>query len=88
MLLQAGEHILPGAGKIRQGDELRGQAEVAQVFRDVPADAAVDIADIPGVAAAGDVGGGWITLDIHENTTDDCDAHIRPLLSLFSLFSY
>ena len=71
------QHVLPGAVGLHQGEEDRIQAEVSQVLGDVAADAAVHIADLPGVPAPGDIGAGRITLDIHKDGTDDHDAH-RP----------
>ena len=83
VLLKAEEDVLPGTGEIREGDELRRQAEIAEVFSHVPADAAMNIPDLPGIPAAGNIGSEGVSLDIHKDGADHRDAHIRLLLSLF-----
>ena len=75
VLPETKQHILPGSVGIHQGDEHWIQLHIAQVLSYVPADTAVDIANLSGVPAAGNVGTGRISLDIHKDATDDHDAH-------------
>ena len=83
VLLKAGEYILSGTGEIREGDKLRGQSQITEIFGYIPAYSAVDITDFSGIPPAWNIGGMGISLYIHENGSDDCDAHLWTLLSLF-----
>ena len=83
VLRQARQHIFPGTVGIHQGKEYRIEPQVAQVFRDIPADAAMDVTDLSGVAPAGDIGAGGVALDIHKDASNDYNTHVfllfRPL---------
>ena len=85
VFLEARQYVFSGAVGIHQGKEHGIKPQVAQVFRDIPADTAVDIPDFSGVPPAGNIGAGGISLDIHKDAANHNNTHV---LLLFRSFIY
>ena len=61
---------------IHRRDKDGAQLYVGDAFGNVAADAAVDVLHLAGIAAAGNIGGGGVTLDIHKYCAKDYDIHM------------
>ena len=69
------DHIPAGSAGIHHADKGRPEFHVGNIFRHIPADAAVGLHHTPHIPAAGNIAGKGIALDIHKNGTEDDHAH-------------
>jgi hypothetical protein len=81
VLTEAKQHVFPDAGGIHEGEKDRVQPHVAQVFGNIPGNAAVDIPDLSCIPASGNIGAGRISLDIHKDRADYNNVHGLLLIS-------